>query len=40
MRVRSTWLGRTEMVANFERLEPAANGYLIMATHSTEPVQI
>jgi hypothetical protein len=38
MRVRSTGLGKTEMVAQIERLEPVANGYLIMAMHSTEPV--
>jgi hypothetical protein len=38
MRVRSTGLGKTEMVAHFDRLEPVANGYLIMAMRSTEPV--
>jgi hypothetical protein len=38
MRVRSTGLGKTEMVAHFERLQPVANGYVIMAMHSTEPV--
>jgi hypothetical protein len=38
MRVRSTGLGKTEMVANFGRLKPVANGYIVMEMNSTEPV--
>ena len=38
MRVRSTGLGKTEMVAGFARLEPVENGFIIMEMHSTEPV--
>ena len=38
MRVRSTGLGKTEMVANIAQLEPAANGYVLMSMRSTEPV--
>jgi len=38
MRVRSTGLGKTEMVAGFARLEPVANGFIIMEMHATEPV--
>jgi hypothetical protein len=39
MRVRSTGLGKTEMVAGIRRLEPVENGYIIMEMHSTEPVK-
>lgn len=39
MRVRSTGLGKTEMVAGFQRLEPVGNGYIVMEMHSTEPVK-
>ena len=38
MRVRSTGLGNTEMVAGFARLKPVENGFIIMEMHSTEPV--
>ena len=39
MRVRSTGLGTTEMVAGFQRLEPLGEGYIIMEMHATEPVK-
>jgi len=39
MRVRSTGLGNTEMVAGFQRLEPVGNGYIVMEMHATEPVK-
>ena len=38
MRVRSTGLGNTEMVAGFAQLKPVENGFIIMEMHSTEPV--
>ena len=38
MRVRSTGLGKTEMIAGFARLQPVENGFIIMEMHSTEPV--
>ena len=39
MRVRSTGLGKTEMVAGIKRLQPVENGYIVMEMHSTEPVR-
>jgi hypothetical protein len=39
MRVRSTGLGKTEMVAGIKRLQPVENGYIIMEMHSIEPVK-
>ena len=39
MRVRSTGLGSTEMVAGFHKLEPIGNGYIVMEMHATEPVK-
>ena len=39
MRVRSTGLGKTEMVAGIKRLEPVENGYMVMEMHSTEPIK-
>lgn len=39
MRVRSTGLGKMEMVAGFTRLEPVENGYIIMELHSSAPMQ-
>jgi hypothetical protein len=39
MRVRSTGLGKTEMVAGIKRLQPVANGYIVMEMHSTEPIK-
>ena len=39
MRVRSTGLGKTEMIAGIKRLEPVENGYIIMEMHSTEPIK-
>lgn len=38
MRVRSTGLGKIEMVAEFARLEPAGNGFIVVEMRSTEPV--
>ena len=39
MRVRSTGLGKTEMIAGIKRLEPVENGYIIMEMHSSEPIK-
>jgi hypothetical protein len=39
MRVRSTGLGKMEMVAGFTRLEPVENGFVIMEMHSSSPMQ-
>ena len=39
MRVRSTGLGNTEMVAGIKRLQPVKNGYIVMEMRSTEPIK-
>ena len=39
MKVRSTGLGKTEMVAGFHRLESMGNEYIVMEMHATEPVK-
>ena len=39
MRVRSTGLGKTEMVAGIKRLEPVENGYIVMEMRTTEPIK-
>ena len=39
MRVRSTGLGKTEMVDGIKRLEPVENGDMVMEMHSTEPIK-
>jgi hypothetical protein len=39
VKVRSTGLGNMEMTAGFTRLEPVANGYVIMEMHSSSPMQ-
>ena len=39
MRVRSTGLGKTEMVAGIKRLQPVENGYIVMEMHSSEPIK-
>ena len=39
MRVRSTGLGKTEMVAGFQGLEPVGNGYIVVEMPATEPVK-
>ena len=38
MRLRSTGLGKMEMVASFARLESIGNGFFLVEMHSTEPV--
>ena len=39
MRVRSTGLGSTEMVAVFQKLQDLGDGWLVMEMHATEPIK-
>ena len=38
MRLRSTGLGKMEMIADFSKLESMGNGYFLVEMRSTEPV--
>ena len=38
MRLRSTGLGKMEMIADFGSLESVGNGYFVVVMRSTEPV--